>query len=110
MLSNYLESVSHSDNIDFFLARKSGAKKIADSAKEKGGVAMLTYHHFKVKDKAYNQVIKAIENGENISYFKKKCLELKKQLNLDDLSPIEFQKVMGELEVFGESYLKLLNS
>ena len=34
---------------DFAEKRFKGAKKIADGAKEKGGVSMLTYHHFQVK-------------------------------------------------------------
>ena len=34
---------------NFAEGRGEGAEKIADSAKEKGGNSMLTYHHFKVK-------------------------------------------------------------
>ena len=34
---------------EFAEKRKGGATKIADNAKEKGGVSMLTYHHFVVK-------------------------------------------------------------
>ena len=29
--------------------REAGAEKIADNAKKKGGLALLTWHHFKVK-------------------------------------------------------------
>ena len=33
----------------FAETRMGGAKKISDTAKEKGGIALLTYHHFVVK-------------------------------------------------------------
>ena len=31
---------------EFADTREAGAEKIANNAKEKGGLAMLTYHHF----------------------------------------------------------------
>ena len=34
---------------EFASKRYDGAKKIVDNAKEKGGPAILTYHHFVVK-------------------------------------------------------------
>ena len=34
---------------EFAETRMAGAEKIVDNAKEKGGLAMLTWHHFKVK-------------------------------------------------------------
>jgi hypothetical protein len=34
---------------EFADTRESGAEKIANTAKEKGGFSLLTWHHFKVK-------------------------------------------------------------
>jgi len=36
-------------DIDFVSNRMNGAAKISQNAKEKGGDALLTYHHFVVK-------------------------------------------------------------
>ena len=40
------ESISEKEMEDFAEGRGKGAEKITDSAKEKGGDSMLTYHHF----------------------------------------------------------------
>ena len=42
---------------DFATTRAAGAAKIADTAKEKGGLAMLTYNHFYVKAPYYKKAI-----------------------------------------------------
>ena len=42
--------ITESKSFDTFAEKRlGGASKIAEGAKEKGGPAMLTYHHFKVK-------------------------------------------------------------
>ena len=42
--------ITESKSFDEFAEKRmGGATKIANNAKEKGGPAMLTYHHFKVK-------------------------------------------------------------
>ena len=38
--------------------RGKGAAKIADTAREKGGLALLTWHHFKVKESYYKKQMK----------------------------------------------------
>ena len=51
-LLNLLFESSKSKNDDFeefAETRGNGAEKIATNAKTKGGFAMLTWHHFKVK-------------------------------------------------------------
>ena len=40
---------------EFADKRMSGAEKIADNAHKKGGVSMLTYHHFIVKMPYYKK-------------------------------------------------------
>ena len=43
---------------EFAKKRHDGAEKIADNAKEKGGVALLTYNHFVVKLPYYKEASK----------------------------------------------------
>ena len=82
--------------------RLSGAEKIADNAHEKGGVAMLTYHHFKVKLPYYK---KAKEGKMDIDEAKKEFEKTLKKISLS-MSPIEFQREVGRLEVLGELIIK----
>lgn len=95
---------------DFLETRKSGAEKIAKSAQEKGGASLLTAVHFKAKRVPYTQAIKhakARENDEPLEGCKERAEELVKMLkNWHKMSQNEFQKVMGELEAYGESYIK----
>lgn len=87
---------------DFALTRGKGAKKIADTAKEKGGLALLTWHHFKVKLPYYSKA----SNGKlNMEDAKKEFDETYKKISLD-MSQIEFQKEVGRLEVLGELLIK----
>lgn len=92
---------------EFASKRFDGAKKIADSAKTKGGPAMLTYHHFEVKLPYYEKA----KNGEfNLMEAK---IELKQLLNQlcvlsgeVKMEQIEFQKLVGKIEVLGELIIK----
>jgi hypothetical protein len=87
--------------------RLSGAEKIVKNAKEKGGPAMLTYHHFNVKLPYYK---KAKEGKLDIEETKKEYKKLVKKLNTTaddiDISQIEFQKLVGLIEVLGELIIK----
>jgi hypothetical protein len=87
---------------EFADKRLSGAEKIADNAHEKGGVAMLTYHHFKVKLPYYK---KAKEGKMDIDEAKKEFEKTLKKISLS-MSPIEFQREVGRLEVLGELIIK----
>ena len=87
---------------EFADKRLSGAEKIADNAHKKGGPAMLTYHHFKVKLPYYK---KAKEGKMDIDEAKKEFEKTLKSISLS-MSPIEFQKEMGRLEVLGELIIK----
>jgi hypothetical protein len=84
-----------------------GAEKIVKNAKEKGGPAMLTYHHFNVKLPYYK---KAKYGKLNIEETKKEYQKLVKKLNLTsdniDIPQIEFQKLVGLIEVLGELIIK----
>jgi hypothetical protein len=86
----------------FAETRLKGATKIADNAKEKGGPSMLTYHHFKVKLPYYDN---ASEGKFNVGDAKKEFNQLLKTVSFD-MEPIEFQKIVGKLEVLGELIIK----
>ena len=87
----------------FAAARLAGASKIAAAAKEKGGPAMLTYHHFIVKLPYYNKVVMGKFNKEEAESEYKKLLE---ELTADKLTQTQFQKVVGKIEVLGELLIK----
>lgn len=95
---------------EFLETRKAGAEKIAKSAKEKGGPSLLTAAHFKAKRVPYTQAIKhakAREKEEPLEGCKERADELVKMLkNWHKMSQNDFQKITGELEAYGESYLK----
>ena len=85
--------------------RLGGATKIADNAKEKGGPSMLTYHHFQVKLPYYK---KASEGKFNFAASVKEfdfCVNTLSK-KMDDMEQIEFQKLMGRIEVLGELIIK----
>jgi len=96
----------------FLEKRAGGAAKIAHSAKEKGGFSTLTAIHFAAKAKPYKDCEK-MENDPNKdwdacnTHYKKMAKELHAKLaDLDKLSQKEFQALMGELEVYGEVYIR----
>ena len=89
---------------NFSDTRLAGAEKIVDTAKEKGGLAMLTWHHFKVKLKYYK---KASAGELTMSDASKEYKELLEKLYSAtkgdmDISQIEFQELVGKIEVLGE--------
>lgn len=87
---------------DFANKRMGGAQKIANTAKEKGGLALLTWHHFKVKDSYYK---KASEGKFNKEESIKEFNETYKKISIN-MSQIEFQREVGRLEVLGELIIK----
>ena len=93
---------------EFADTRLGGAEKIVNNAKEKGGLAMLTYHHFKVKLPYYK---KAKEGNMKIDDAKKEYKELLEDLYTStkgdmDIEQIAFQELLGKLEVLGELIIK----
>ena len=90
---------------EFAEKRLGGATKIVDNAKEKGGPSMLTYHHFVVKLPYYK---KASEGKFDLWESK---VEFKKHLDKlcdvgNEMGQVEFQKLVGLIEVLGELIIK----
>lgn len=112
------ESKEHKDKIkkkkaemiEFFTTRKSGAQKIAIEAQTKGGPSLLTAWHFKAKSNPYQEVLTAIKQNKPQTFF-----EFKFRSTLNKLKPNlkltqeQFQKIVGELEVWGEVIAQLFN-
>jgi hypothetical protein len=88
--------------------RLSGASKIADNAKEKGGDAMLTYHHFNVKLPIYQKSAKGKFSPEQgIETLNSLIDELNQSVGKSvKISQVEFQKLVGLIEVWGELLIK----
>jgi hypothetical protein len=89
------------NDIDFVNNRMNGAAKITQNAKEKGGDALLTYHHFVVKLPYYEKA----KNGEmDIDAAKKEFIETLGKISLD-MDQTTFQTEVGRLEVLGELFI-----
>lgn len=92
------------DFAEFAQKRHDGAAKIAANAKEKGGTAMLTWHHFIVKLPYYKQAaagdFDATSAKRELGARTKELHRLLKSFEPKDQTP--FQRVMGEIEVLGE--------
>jgi hypothetical protein len=93
--------------VEFADKRLAGATKIAESAKEKGDSAMLTYHHFVVKLPYYQKAADGKFDVDKSKNELAKKLEKLCSITKDvDIKQIEFQKLMGEVEVLGELIIK----
>ena len=100
-LKDILKEVKESF-IEFSETRMKGAEKIANNAKEKGGLSMLTYNHFIVKLPYYK---KAKQGDFNIEEAKKEYEKTFKSISLD-MTQTEFQREVGRLEVLGELIIR----
>jgi hypothetical protein len=87
---------------NFAATRGKGAAKIAASAEEKGGLALLTWHHFKVKAPYYK---KATEGKFDKEAAKKEFEQTYKKISLN-MTQTEFQREVGRLEVLGELLIR----
>ena len=87
---------------EFANIRGKGAAKIASNAEKKGGLALLTWHHFKVKASYYK---KATEGKFNKETAEKEFEQTLKKISLN-MTPIEFQREVGRLEVLGELLIR----
>jgi hypothetical protein len=87
---------------EFANIRGKGAAKIASNAEEKGGLSLLTWHHFKVKASYYK---KAEEGKFDKEAAIKEFNETYKKISLD-MTQIEFQREVGRLEVLGELLIR----
>lgn len=87
--------------------RLGGAEKISKASKEKGGISMLTYHHFIVKLPYYK---KAAKGKFDIESSKKELqnhiTELNKMGKNVKIEQVKFQRLVGLIEVLGELIIK----
>ena len=91
----------------FLSKRKAGASKLAIQTKNKGGYSKLTAIHYEAKAKPYAESLKHADDKNRESFFKMKAKEVYSKLsNLDSLSQRDFQSLMGQLEVWGEVYIR----
>jgi hypothetical protein len=102
--SDFLNEAKKETFDEFATNRLGGATAIAEAAKKKGGDAMLTYHHFRVKLPYYK---KASEGKFDLNEAKKTLKQKTRELNnrvasTIRMEQIEFQKLVGEIEVLGE--------
>jgi hypothetical protein len=86
----------------FAITRGKGAAKIAATAEEKGGLSLLTWHHFKVKAPYYK---KATEGKFDKEVAVKEFEKTLKSISLN-MTQIEFQREVGRLEVLGELLIR----
>jgi hypothetical protein len=97
------EKVEKTDEFsDFADTREAGAEKIAKTAHEKGGLALLTWHHFKVKLPYYK---KAAAGKFDLAEAQKEFDETYRSISTE-MDQIEFQREVGRLEVLGELIIK----
>jgi len=103
-LRNYLfESKVKKETFESFAdTREAGAEKIVDNAKKKGGLALLTWHHFKVKLPYYKR---AAEGRFDLDKAKREYEETYKKISTS-MTQIEFQREVGRLEVLGELIIR----
>ncbi len=102
------EIINSIDDMEEYLdARKKGAQDAADKAKAKGGNALPSYYHFDGKVAAYEKCYKIVKSDKCLVILGEKYSDTMKKLKkYRDMSQKNFQKIVGELEVWGEIYLK----
>ena len=93
---------------EFARKREDGAEKIASNAKEKGGLALLTYDHFSVKLPYYKKAAEGKFNRKKFEdEYKELCAELHSHMdNISEMNQSKFQKLVGKIEVLGELLIK----
>ena len=103
-LINLLREAKHKpDTFESFAdTREAGAEKIVDNAKKKGGLALLTWHHFKVKLPYYK---KAASGKFDLEAAKREFDATYKKISTS-MTQIEFQREVGRLEVLGELIIR----
>lgn len=102
-----IESIQDEKFQEFLETRKSGAAKIQASAAAKGGPSTLTAQHFAAKAKPYAEAIDCVNHRDREEVYAKHAEAcLKKLKSWHKMTQREFQTIMGELEVWGEVYIK----
>jgi hypothetical protein len=90
---------------EFAEHRLDGATTISKNAQEKGGDALLTYHHFIVKLPFYEEVTDGKFNPKKAQAHYEDLIEelFNRGVNFEQ---IEFQELLGKIEVLGELLIK----
>ena len=109
MLARRLSEGASDADVEFFTKRREGASKISESAKEKGGPALLTHWHFLAKDAQYEDVTKALKEKRGKDFFVEKYKSFLEMLNKSDFEQKRFQTISGQLEVWGEALSRLFH-
>ena len=103
LINLLFEAKEKKDTFESFAdTREAGAEKIADNAKKKGGLALLTWHHFKVKLPYYKR---AAAGKFDLDKAKREYDETYKKISTS-MTQIEFQREVGRLEVLGELIIR----
>jgi hypothetical protein len=91
--------------VEFAKNRMGGANDISNNAKEKGGDAILTHHHFVVKAPYYEKVVAGnFDIDEATKELNTHITTLRD--NIGSIEQEEFQKLVGTIEVLGELIIK----
>lgn len=110
-VDNFMKPQSD-DPLEFLKNRRKGAQNNAADAKAKGGDAILSYYHFSVKDKPYREVMQVLKNDglqAAVKFCKNETKRVIRELDFIKDTQKEFQQIVGEIEVYGECYIKLLS-
>jgi hypothetical protein len=103
LMNLLFESKDKKETFETFAdTREAGAEKIVDNAKKKGGLALLTWHHFKVKLPYYKR---AAAGKFDLEEAKREYDATYKKISTS-MSQIEFQREVGRLEVLGELIIR----
>jgi hypothetical protein len=103
LINLLFESKDKPDTFETFAdTREAGAEKIVDNAKKKGGLALLTWHHFKVKLPYYKR---AAAGRFDLDKAKREFDATYKKISTS-MTQIEFQREVGRLEVLGELIIR----
>jgi len=102
------ESKKDSNDISAFIEkRKTGADKIRRHAEAKGGPSKLTAIHFAAKEKPYAQALSMTTKKGFEKNLKSKGDSIAARLQQwHSLSQKDFQTLMGQLEAYGEVYIR----
>ncbi len=100
-----LEAINPEVELDKFAEERGKAtQETVDKTKEKGGLAMLSHNHFKVKLPYYE---KAAKGKFDMDKFREEYVTLLDQLYKSTLQEMKidqktFQELVGKIEVVGE--------
>jgi len=101
-----LSGVTEKETLKSFAnKRKSSAMAIVMAAKEKGGIAVLTQKHFEVKLPIYDKAFKSFDKEEVKKQYKALVEELSSK-DVENMKQIDFQMLVGKIEVTGELLIK----